>query len=52
MSFYKGKKITETYLEFLIQSIQFKAKKTESTGGWKTSFPKESLENTDLHKPT
>ena len=33
VSFYKEKKITETCLEFLIQSIQFKAKKTESTGG-------------------
>ena len=39
-------------LKDLVQNICLKEiKNTESTGRWKTSFPKEIVENTELHKP-
>ena len=41
-----------TYFNVLTQKIWFKTKNTEeSIERWKTSFPKEIVENEDLHKP-
>ena len=39
-----------TYFNVLIQSIWFKTKNTESIERRKISFPKETVENADLHK--
>ena len=42
----------KTYFNILLQNVWFKTKKnTESTERRKTSFPKEVVENADLHKP-
>ena len=38
-------------LKVLVQNIRCKTKNTESTEKRKTSFPKELVENADLHKP-
>ena len=38
------------YDKVLNQNIQFKTKNTERTERRKTSFPKEQVENADLHK--
>ena len=35
----------------MIQNIRFKTKNTESTEIRRASFPKEIVENADLHKP-
>ena len=40
-----------TYVEALIQKHLIQKKSTISTKRWKTSFPKEIVEKTDLHKP-
>ena len=39
-----------TFVKALIENIQFKIKNTESTKRRKISFPKELVENEDLHE--
>ena len=38
------------YFNVLVQNTWFKTKNTERTERRKTSFPKETVENADLHK--
>ena len=47
----KLRNIITTNFNALTQNNWFKAKSTESTERWKTSFPKETVEYADLHDP-